>query len=58
LQRRVLQLRFADGLRSKEIAAVLGKRDDSVRVLLWRALRLLRAGYEDSERGSDDDGTR
>src|SRR5579862_7528729 len=27
IQQRVLQLRFADGLRSKEIAAVLGKHD-------------------------------
>ena len=58
LQQRVLQLRFADGLHSKEIAAVLGKRDDAVRILLWRALRLLRAGYEAYERESDDDGTR
>ncbi len=50
LQRRVLVLRFADGLHSKELAAVLGKREGAVRVLLWRALKLLRAGLENDER--------
>jgi RNA polymerase sigma factor (sigma-70 family) len=58
LQQRILFLRFADGLHSKELAAALGKREGAVRVLLWRALRLLRAGLENDERGSEADGTR
>jgi RNA polymerase sigma factor (sigma-70 family) len=58
IQQRVLLLRFADGLHCKELAAALGKREGAVRVLLWRALKLLRAGYENEEKGSDDNGTR
>ncbi len=58
IQQRIVYLRFADGLHCKEIAVALGKREGTVRILLWRALKLLRAGYEDHERGSDNDGTR
>lgn len=58
IQQRAVQLRFADGLHCKEIAAALGKREGTVRVLLWRALKLLRADYEDHERGSSDDAPR
>jgi RNA polymerase sigma factor (sigma-70 family) len=47
----VLGLRFVAGLRSAEIAAVLDKRDGAVRVLLWRALKLLRSYYEEDESG-------
>ncbi len=45
-QRKAIQLRFAHGLRSSEIAAVMGKREGSVRSLLARALNFLRTLYE------------
>jgi RNA polymerase sigma-70 factor (ECF subfamily) len=41
----VLRLRFVHGLRGQEIGAVLGKQEGAVRVLLSRALKLLRARY-------------
>lgn len=41
-QREVLSLRFAAGLRSADIAAVIGKSDVATRALLSRALRRLR----------------
>ncbi len=44
----VLQLRFAHGLGAAEIAAVLGKNEGAVRILIWRALKLLRTYYETS----------
>jgi RNA polymerase sigma-70 factor (ECF subfamily) len=47
LQQQVIRLRFFGGLRCTEIAAVLGKREGTVRVLLSRALNLLRTTYED-----------
>ena len=43
----VLQLRFVHGLRCPEIGAVLGKQEGTVRVLLSRALKLLRARYHE-----------
>lgn len=46
LQQEVLRLRFAVGLRSAEIAEHLNKREGAVRMLLSRALNLLRAIYE------------
>jgi RNA polymerase sigma-70 factor (ECF subfamily) len=48
LQQEILRLRFAANLRCGQIAAVLGKREGTVRVLLSRAITLLRAFYEDS----------
>lgn len=42
----VLHLRFAHGLGAAEIAAVLGKGEGAVRILIWRALKLLRTYYE------------
>ena len=45
-QREALRLRFAHGLRSSEIAAILGKREGAVRALLSRALNFLRSIYE------------
>jgi RNA polymerase sigma factor (sigma-70 family) len=45
-QRRAIQLRFAHGLRSSEIATIMGIREGSVRSLLARALNFLRAFYE------------
>jgi RNA polymerase sigma-70 factor (ECF subfamily) len=56
LYQEVLRLRFADGLRCAEIAAVLGKREGAVRVLLWRALKLLRIRYEEDEKGRSPHG--
>jgi RNA polymerase sigma factor (sigma-70 family) len=47
LQQDVLRLRFAAGLRSAEIASVLGKRDGAIRMLLSRTLNLLRTLYEE-----------
>ncbi len=41
-QREVLALRFAAGMPSPEIGAVVGKRADAVRALLARAMRRLR----------------
>src|SRR5262249_32725684 len=41
-QRDALALRFAAGLRSPQIAAILGKREAATRALLSRALRRLR----------------
>jgi len=50
LQRHVVQLRFFYGLQSVEIAEMLGKKEDTVRKLLWRALKVVRAVYT-QERG-------
>ncbi len=43
----VLRLRFVHGLRFLEIGAVLGKQEGAVRVLLSRALKLLRKNYNE-----------
>jgi RNA polymerase sigma factor (sigma-70 family) len=43
----VLRLRFVHGLRFLEIGAVLGKQEGAVRVLLSRALKLLRKTYDE-----------
>lgn len=45
-QRKAIQLRFAHGLRSSEIATVMGTHEGSVRSLLSRALNCLRTLYE------------
>jgi RNA polymerase sigma factor (sigma-70 family) len=45
LQQRVLRLRFADGLRTKEIAERLEKSDGAIRSLLLRSLNFLRHLY-------------
>jgi RNA polymerase sigma factor (sigma-70 family) len=45
-QRKAIHLRFAHGLRSSEIARVMGKREGSVRSLLARALNFLRTLYK------------
>jgi RNA polymerase sigma factor (sigma-70 family) len=47
LQQQVVKLRFFGGLRCAEIAVALDKREGTVRVLLSRALNLLRTTYED-----------
>jgi RNA polymerase sigma-70 factor (ECF subfamily) len=51
LQQEVLRLRFSVGLCAPEIAALLGKREGAVRMMLSRALRLLRTLYEEQEGG-------
>jgi RNA polymerase sigma-70 factor (ECF subfamily) len=47
LQQEILRLRFAGNLRCSQIAAVLGKREGTVRVLLSRAITLLRTVYQE-----------
>ena len=49
LQQQVLRLRFADGLRTKEIAERLKKSDGAIRSLLVRSLNLLRTLYTHEE---------
>lgn len=49
LQQQVLRLRFADGLRTKEIASKLQKSDGAIRSLLLRSLNLLRNLYDTHE---------
>lgn len=44
-QREVLRLRFTDGLRSKQIAEVLGKREETVQKILYRIITRLRTLY-------------
>ncbi|GHO53146.1 RNA polymerase sigma factor [Ktedonobacter robiniae] len=46
LQKEVLLLRYVEGLRSPEIARMLGKRDTAVRMILSRTLNLLRQTFE------------
>jgi RNA polymerase sigma factor (sigma-70 family) len=45
-QQEILHLRFAGGLRSREIASLLNKPEGSVRAVLARALNFLRSVYE------------
>jgi RNA polymerase sigma-70 factor (ECF subfamily) len=49
LQQQILRLRFADGLRTREIAARLEKSDGAIRSLLVRSLNLLRHLYTHEE---------
>lgn len=49
LQQQVLRLRFADGLRTREIAERMKKSDGAIRSLLFRALDLLRHLYTHDE---------
>lgn len=42
LQKEILLLRFVNGMRSPEIARILGKRDTTVRMILSRTLNILR----------------
>jgi len=44
-QQEVLRLRFGYGLQCREIALILGKRENTVRVMLSRAMNLLRQLY-------------
>lgn len=49
LHQQVLQLRFGDGLRTKEIASKLHRSDGAIRSLLLRSLNLLRTRYTSRE---------
>ncbi len=49
IQQQVLRLRFADGLRTREIADRLQKSDGAIRSLLLRSLNLLRHLYTHEE---------
>jgi RNA polymerase sigma-70 factor (ECF subfamily) len=46
LQQEVVRLRFVHDLRSAEIATILDKSEGAVRIMLSRALKLLRTIYE------------
>jgi RNA polymerase sigma-70 factor (ECF subfamily) len=54
LQQQVLQLRFGEGLRTKEIALRLRKSDGAIRSLLLRSLNLLRKLYKHEEERLDE----
>jgi len=53
LQREILRLRFGQGLSCAEIATMLGKQENAVRVTLSRSLNLLRKIYR--RRGEEQD---
>ena len=44
-QQEVLRLRFTDGLRTRQIAALLGKREETVQKILYRIITRLRTIY-------------
>ncbi len=50
LQQEIVRLRFAHDLRTKEIAQIVNTSDNVVRVLLSRALNILRGIYKQQER--------
>ena len=52
LQRELIRLRYRNGLRFFEIAAILEKPEGTVRQLLRRALLRLRTLYDQLERGN------
>jgi RNA polymerase sigma-70 factor (ECF subfamily) len=51
VQQQVLRLRYSDGLRSAEIAALLNKREEAVRKLYSRALAQLRSVFHTTLEG-------
>jgi len=52
LQQEILRLRFAHGLRTKEIAQRLQRTDSGIRNMLARTLNHLRRSYEQPNRGA------
>lgn len=58
LQRELVRLRYRNGLRFAEIAAVLEKPEGAVRQLFVRTLRQLRTIYDRLERGNSDETVR
>lgn len=55
LQRELIRLRYRNGLRIAEIAAILEKPEGTVRQLFVRTLRQLRTIYDQLERGNSDE---
>ena len=53
LQQEILRLRFADGLRCKEIAARVRKNEGAVRSMLSRTLNGLRSHYAKPTEGKE-----
>ncbi|HZR40922.1 MAG TPA: sigma-70 family RNA polymerase sigma factor [Ktedonobacteraceae bacterium] len=49
LQQKAVRLRFANNLRCAEIAVILDKSESAVRMMLSRALNLLRTFYKEDE---------
>lgn len=50
LQQRILKLRFVNGLRSSEIATLVGKSDTAVRAILSRTMNQLRQLYREGKK--------
>ncbi len=50
-QQQVLRMRFGDGWRTAQIAEAVGKQEGAVRMVLSRALNLLRRLYQDDQEG-------
>ncbi len=50
-QREIVRLRFGHGLSFGEIATIISKNESSVRMMLHRAIKLLRKLYARSEKG-------
>lgn len=55
LQQELISLRYRNGLRFFEIAAILEKSEDNVRQLFKRTLLRLRTIYDQLERGNSDE---
>lgn len=51
-QQEVLRLRFGHGLKCSQIAPILEKSEGAIRMILFRALQMLRAAYKNQEKGS------
>lgn len=58
LQQQVLYLRFGEDLRCAQIAAIVGKREGSIRSLLSRTFNLLRRTYHAQAEGGDHHETK
>ncbi len=50
-QQQVLRMRFSEGWRTAQIAEAVGKQEGAVRMVLSRALNLLRRLYRDEQEG-------
>lgn len=50
LQQRILHLRFVNGMRSPQIAELVGKSEEAVRSMISRTLNQLRMLYRESEK--------
>lgn len=55
LQRELIRLRYRNGLRFSEIAAILEKSEEAVRQLFGRTLQQLRTIYDQLERGNSNE---